>query len=169
MKSTGIVRRIDDLGRVAIPKEIRRAMHLQDGDPVEFFVADDKTLSLRRYQPLGEVLKDEASFLIPAFRAEFDADIVVVDDIGCVINSTKNDLAGKRLNLPIPEDVSTATKISFGEDTVAVSGFCRIVTYKRSFSERCEGAVLVIGGGENAQFVARVLARAIGQKIEEYS
>lgn len=168
MKSTGIIRRIDDLGRVAIPKEIRRSLQLHDGDPVEFFMADDKTLSLRRYQPLGEVLKDEASFLIPAFRAEFGADIVVVDDIGCVINSTKNSLVGKRLDNPIPVDVSTVTKVSFDKDTVAVSGCCRIVTDKGSFAERYEGAVLIIGNKENAQLVARVLARAIGQKIEEY-
>lgn len=42
MKATGIVRRIDDLGRVVIPKEIRRTMHIKEGDPMELFLEDDK-------------------------------------------------------------------------------------------------------------------------------
>ena len=41
MKATGIVRRIDDLGRVVIPKEIRRTMHMREGDPLEIFTAAD--------------------------------------------------------------------------------------------------------------------------------
>ena len=42
MKATGIVRRIDDLGRVVIPKEIRRTMQIKEGDPMELFLEDDK-------------------------------------------------------------------------------------------------------------------------------
>ena len=48
MKATGIVRRIDDLGRVVIPKEIRRTLRLRDGDPMEIFT-DKEVLSHRRY------------------------------------------------------------------------------------------------------------------------
>lgn len=50
MKATGIVRRIDDLGRVVIPKELRRAHFIEEGDPLEFFVDGDKII-LRKYQP----------------------------------------------------------------------------------------------------------------------
>jgi len=50
MKATGIVRRIDDLGRVVIPKEIRRTLRIREGDPLEIFVDDDKII-LRRYDP----------------------------------------------------------------------------------------------------------------------
>jgi transcriptional pleiotropic regulator of transition state genes len=50
MKATGIVRRIDDLGRVVIPKELRRVHGIEEGDTLEFFVDDDKII-LRRYQP----------------------------------------------------------------------------------------------------------------------
>lgn len=50
MKSTGIVRRIDDLGRVVVPKELRRAQGIEEGDVLEFFVDGDKII-LRRYQP----------------------------------------------------------------------------------------------------------------------
>ncbi|MDN8591914.1 AbrB/MazE/SpoVT family DNA-binding domain-containing protein [Paenibacillus sp. 11B] len=50
LKATGIVRRIDDLGRVVIPKELRRVHGIEEGDPLEFFVDGDKII-LRRYQP----------------------------------------------------------------------------------------------------------------------
>lgn len=50
MKSTGIVRRIDDLGRVVIPKELRRTMFIKEGDPLELFVDGDRII-FRKYQP----------------------------------------------------------------------------------------------------------------------
>lgn len=50
MKSTGIVRRIDDLGRVVIPKEVRQTQGITEGDPLEIFVDQDKVI-LRKYQP----------------------------------------------------------------------------------------------------------------------
>ena len=50
MKSTGIVRRIDELGRVVIPKELRRTLDLNEGDPMEFYVDGDKVI-LRKYEP----------------------------------------------------------------------------------------------------------------------
>lgn len=55
MKATGIVRRIDDLGRVVIPKEIRRTMHIREGDPLEIFVDRDGEVILKKYSPLGEL------------------------------------------------------------------------------------------------------------------
>ncbi|MGG1879096.1 AbrB/MazE/SpoVT family DNA-binding domain-containing protein [Paenibacillus cisolokensis] len=51
MKATGIVRRIDDLGRVVIPKELRRTMGIDEGDPVEFFTNDGRQVVVRKYQP----------------------------------------------------------------------------------------------------------------------
>ena len=50
MKATGIVRRIDDLGRIVIPKELRRTMGVKEGDPMEFYVKDDKII-IKKYQP----------------------------------------------------------------------------------------------------------------------
>ena len=49
MKSTGIIRRIDDLGRVVIPKEIRRTMRLKEGDPLEIFLEDKDTVCFHKY------------------------------------------------------------------------------------------------------------------------
>lgn len=49
MKTTGIVRRVDDLGRIVIPKEIRRALHIKEGDPLEIYI-DDNTVCFRNYK-----------------------------------------------------------------------------------------------------------------------
>ncbi|MGG4034779.1 stage V sporulation protein T [Paenibacillus cisolokensis] len=55
MKATGIVRRIDDLGRVVIPKEIRRTLRIREGDPLEIFVDRDGEVILKKYSPIGEL------------------------------------------------------------------------------------------------------------------
>lgn len=59
MKATGIVRRIDDLGRVVIPKEIRRDMHIQEGDPLEISITSDGIV-LRKYVQSTEALASVA-------------------------------------------------------------------------------------------------------------
>lgn len=50
MKSTGIVRKIDDLGRIVLPKELRRTLGIDDKDPLEIFI-EDNTIILKKYQP----------------------------------------------------------------------------------------------------------------------
>ncbi len=55
MKATGIVRRIDDLGRIVIPKEIRRTLRIREGDPLEIFVDRDGEVILKKYSPIGEL------------------------------------------------------------------------------------------------------------------
>ena len=55
MKATGIVRRIDDLGRVVIPKEIRRTMRIREGEPMEIFTGKEGEIILKKYSPIGEL------------------------------------------------------------------------------------------------------------------
>ena len=55
MKATGIVRRIDDLGRVVIPKEIRRTMRIREGDPLEIFTDREGEVIFKKYSPIGEL------------------------------------------------------------------------------------------------------------------
>ncbi|NLJ15625.1 MAG: AbrB/MazE/SpoVT family DNA-binding domain-containing protein [Clostridiales bacterium] len=55
MKATGIVRRIDDLGRVVIPKEIRRTMRIREGDPLEIYTSVDGEVIFKKYSPVGEI------------------------------------------------------------------------------------------------------------------
>ena len=55
MKATGIVRRVDDLGRIVIPKEIRRTLRLREGDPLEIFTGSDNDVIFKKYSPIGEL------------------------------------------------------------------------------------------------------------------
>ena len=68
MKSTGIVRRIDDLGRIVIPREIRRTLHIKEGDPFEILVDDGKVI-FAKYQPLSYFEKeaDNTAQLLSAY------------------------------------------------------------------------------------------------------
>ena len=55
MKATGIVRRIDDLGRIVIPKEIRRTLRIREADPLEIFTDREGEIILKKYSPIGEM------------------------------------------------------------------------------------------------------------------
>lgn len=62
MKATGIVRRVDDLGRVVIPKEIRRNMRIHEGDPLEIFIDSDGSVAFKKYSPVGELSNFAAQY-----------------------------------------------------------------------------------------------------------
>ena len=62
MKATGIVRRIDDLGRVVIPKEIRRTMRIREGDPLEIYTDREGEVIFKKYSPIGELAEFAAQY-----------------------------------------------------------------------------------------------------------
>lgn len=76
MKATGIVRRIDDLGRVVIPKEIRRTMRIREGDPLEIFTDRDGEVIFKKYSPIGE---------LTAFAAQYAETLHKTCDLSVVI------------------------------------------------------------------------------------
>jgi len=78
MKATGIVRRIDDLGRVVIPKEIRRTMRIREGEPLEIFVDREGEVILKKYSPIGE-LNEFAQEYADALAEETDHAVFVLD------------------------------------------------------------------------------------------
>ncbi|MEG2199489.1 MAG: stage V sporulation T C-terminal domain-containing protein, partial [Anaerovorax sp.] len=83
MKATGIVRRIDDLGRVVIPKEIRRTMRIREGDPLEIFTDRDGEVILKKYSPIGELgqfaeeYAESASKILNCIALVSDADQII--------------------------------------------------------------------------------------------
>ena len=62
MKATGIVRRIDDLGRIVIPKEIRRTLRIREGDPLEIYTDKEGEVILKKYSPIGEMSEFASQF-----------------------------------------------------------------------------------------------------------
>ncbi len=99
MKATGIVRRIDDLGRVVIPKEIRRTMRIREGDPLEIFTEKDGEVIFKKYSPVGE-LTDFASQICETLNKTTGCITAVTDrdNIISVFGVPKRELYEKRIS-----------------------------------------------------------------------
>jgi AbrB family transcriptional regulator (stage V sporulation protein T) len=107
MKATGIVRRIDDLGRVVVPKEIRRTLRIREGDPLEIFTDREGEIILKKYSPIGELgqfAKQYADTL-----AQTTGHIVAITDKDQFIaaaGSTKKDLLSKGISRELEEVIN---------------------------------------------------------------
>ena len=107
MKATGIVRRIDELGRVVIPKEIRRTLRIREGDPLEIFTDREGEVILKKYSPIGELgdfAKEYAESLHLALG--HTALICDKDNIIAVAGTSRRELLEK----PLHEDVEQIMK-----------------------------------------------------------
>ncbi len=99
MKATGIVRRIDDLGRVVVPKEIRRTLRIREGDPLEIFTDREGEIILKKYSPIGE-LGDFARQYAEAL-AQTTGNIICItdrDQIIAVSGGSKKDMLMKPIS-----------------------------------------------------------------------
>ncbi|RCW63048.1 stage V sporulation protein T [Saliterribacillus persicus] len=98
MKATGIVRRIDDLGRVVIPKEIRRTLRIREGDPLEIFVDRDGEVILKKYSPISE-LGDFSKEYADALFDVLGLTILISDRDACIAVSgtSKKEYQGKHI------------------------------------------------------------------------
>ena len=116
MKATGIVRRIDDLGRVVIPKEIRRTMRIREGDPLEIYTSNDGEVIFKKYSPIGEMSEHAAQVADIMHRlagcpvAIFDRDHVV-----SVSGAAKKEWNARRVS-PELEDLMEQRKMYYAEN-----------------------------------------------------
>ena len=98
MKATGIVRRIDDLGRVVIPKEIRRTMRIREGDPLEIFTSNGEVI-FKKYSPMGEMMNVATDFATAlAVATKFVVAICDRDHCIAVGGGAKKDLLEKSVS-----------------------------------------------------------------------
>ncbi len=102
MKATGIVRRIDDLGRVVIPKEIRRTMRIREGDPLEIYTEKDGEVIFKKYSPIGE-LGDFAITYAETLNKTTGVPTLITDrdNIIAVSGVSKKDFMEKRVSSQI--------------------------------------------------------------------
>ncbi len=104
MKATGIVRRIDELGRVVIPKEIRRTLRIREGDPLEIFVDREGGVILKKYSPIGELADFAAEYADSIHHAVGHTAVICdKDTVVAVSGAGKKELEGKPIS---PEAVS---------------------------------------------------------------
>ncbi|KZE36113.1 stage VI sporulation protein D [Bhargavaea cecembensis] len=104
MRATGIVRRIDDLGRIVIPKEIRRTMRIREGDPLEIFTDRDGEVILKKYSPiseLGSFAQEYAETLYETLGTP--ALISDRDEMIAAAGLSKKDYLGKRISGELEE------------------------------------------------------------------
>ena len=113
MKATGIVRRIDDLGRVVIPKEIRRTLRIKEGTPLEIFTDREGEIILKKYSPIGELssfAKQYAESLSQTMGC-----LVCVCDTDQIISASgsgKKDLQDKYISKSHQKHINLSTHIS---------------------------------------------------------
>ena len=102
MKATGIVRRIDELGRVVIPKEIRRTQRIRRGDPLEIFTTGDGEVIFKKYSPMGEV-NTLAAQLAEVLSRQFALTAFVCDRdrILAVSGSGRRELTDRSISQPL--------------------------------------------------------------------
>jgi AbrB family transcriptional regulator (stage V sporulation protein T) len=111
MKATGIVRRIDDLGRVVIPKEIRRTMRIREGDPLEIYTSRDGEVIFKKYSLLGSV-EDFSSQICETLSKStgFICAVTDRDTVIAVAGGGRRELLGKRITADL-EQVMESRKI----------------------------------------------------------
>ena len=111
MKATGIVRRIDDLGRVVIPKEIRRTMRIREGDPLEIYTSANGEVIFKKYSPIGE-LSEFAMQYADAMTGATDKAVLICDRDHCIAASgiSKKEVLERRVTQAV-EDIMEGRKV----------------------------------------------------------
>lgn len=124
MKATGIVRRIDDLGRVVIPKEIRRTMRIREGDPLEIFTDKDGEVIFKKYSPMNE-LGDFSAQICDSLSKTTNRCVAVCDrdTIIAVSGAPKRELFGKQISADLDSIIGDRqiVKLTAAASPVALS------------------------------------------------
>ena len=119
MKATGIVRRIDDLGRVVIPKEIRRTMRIREGDPLEIFTDNDGEVIFKKYSPIGELSEFAGQYAEVLFKVGGHPVVITDrDHVVSVAGLPKKEILERRVS-PMLEDLMDSRAAFGGEGSTA--------------------------------------------------
>lgn len=122
MKATGIVRRIDDLGRVVIPKEIRRTMRIKEGDPLEIYTDREGEVIFKKYSRVGEV-DSFATNYAEALQKASSSPIFICDrdSVIAVSGASKRDYIDRRISKELEEIIETRSLYMKGSGQEPVS------------------------------------------------
>lgn len=180
MKATGIVRRIDDLGRVVIPKEIRRTMRIREGDPLEIYTNTEGEVIFKKYSPINELSEgavqaaEVISKLGGAPAIIFDKDHVVA-----VSGVPKKEYSQRRLSPALEEMLEARKSYDYTSESVGqfkpVEG---VGTHALTMSPIISngditGAVAFMASedndyvNDNQTMLCRAAAMFLGKQIEE--
>ncbi len=178
MKATGIVRRIDDLGRVVIPKEIRRSFRIKEGDPLEIYTDSEGEVIFKKYSPIGE-LSDFARQYADVIHKDAGFPVAITDNdhVIAVSGISKREVLERRVTRSL-EELMENRQIHIKTDTVppinAIEGYDRKaeVVYPIMYGGDVSGAVAILES-ENGSLpdeaeikLAQVAASFLGKQME---
>lgn len=182
MKATGIVRRIDDLGRIVIPKEIRRTLRIREGDPLEIYTDSNGEVIFKKYSPIGEMSTFASQYAEVLYKATSMPTLVCDrDHIVAVSGVPKKEFMERRITQPL-EDLMESRN-SFSAFTSKNSNFKPVEGIDRSAglvypiiaAGDVTGAVIMLANeevkGENIietnTKLAQTAATFLGKQMEE--
>lgn len=179
MKATGIVRRIDDLGRVVIPKEIRRTLRIREGDPLEIYTEKDGEVIFKKYSPMGD-LGEVASQIVDSIGKNTGhiAAICDRDSIIAAVGAPKRELLEKRCSQELEQLLESRRIYRWqdGDSRLRVSedapryhlGVCAPIL---SEGDLMGGVMLLLGENDDAlsdaeQKLVQTVAGFLGRQME---
>ena len=179
MKATGIVRRIDDLGRVVIPKEIRRTLRIREGDPLEIFTSNDGEVIFKKYSPIGELSSFAGQY--SEILHKTTAKPVLVCDRDHVVSVSgvpKKELLERRISPALEEMIEQRKSFVLGNDgskLFPVEGVEKtaLVAYPIISAGDVCGAILFLNDGEQdvpseaEEKLLQAAAGFLGKQMEE--
>ncbi len=172
MKSTGVTRRIDELGRVVIPKELRRILSIRDGENLEIYIEDDKII-LKKYLMMKS-LAELSEKLIDIFTAFDDSDLIITDREK-IISSSYNykQIINTKINSELikyidnRESVSSVEKSKINLENSEIIGYISIVPIINDTD--CLGLVILIKKDNTIQSedikINKIIAKILSEKI----
>lgn len=128
MKSTGVVRRIDDLGRIVIPKEIRRSLRIREGDSLEIYSEGSEGITLRKYSQV-ESIESFINQYVEAIYSTAKKEIIVTDTekVIAAAGSFRKDIIGKKIDLRLEEKMRRlTTQIFTKEEHLEITDYLHI-------------------------------------------
>lgn len=184
MRATGIVRRIDELGRVVIPKEIRRTLRIREGDPLEIFTDHDGEVVLKKYSPIGEIATIAKDYTDSLYRTM--GHVALISDRDAIVSSSgaaKRDYVEKPLSTEIDrilqERQITMLNLSAGAKMVPITSDDRAENYASQIiapilaDGEIVGSLILLNRDSGAQMtdidqkVAETTATIIGRQMEQ--
>ena len=118
MKATGIVRRIDDMGRVVVPKEIRRTMRIREGDPLEIYTDREGEVIFKKYSPIGELNSFAAQYADTLYKtAEMPVAICDKDSIIACAGVPKREFLERRISSKVEEVMESRSLFAVQRET----------------------------------------------------
>ena len=106
MKATGIVRRIDDLGRIVIPKEIRRTLRIRESDPLEIFTDREGEIILKKYSPIGEMSTFARQYAESLAQVSGHTALIADRDQFIAVSGGSKGLLGKGLSSELEDKIN---------------------------------------------------------------